>query len=550
MKKMLMILICLFAFIPTVNAISINNVEIDIAIDAEGNAAILEKWTINEQKDEKFIEKYFYDVEDIKISDIQLSDIRNSKYNKVDKLKKDMEFSYQFKDEGKKKRLLFTFLEEDNTFMISYNVKGIIRSYTDIQGLDWLLIAKTKGQKIGQLNAHISAPLPLNETNTALYGIGENISVNFKDGKIHLFSNDIDGTNSVRLMTTFTEMTFKNTLKTEMTFKEYYDETLNKNEFIEELKDLMSETTTKVIMALFGALLLGLLIYKIVQMFKKHDAFSGIVTENNLTIDKVEEIKYYDSIPCNGDLYKISFLTGYFGITKNRSNLIGAYLLKWVYEGNVRVNSENGRPYFKLIPGYKMTRKLDSDLFDMLNAASSHGILEGTKLTRYANEHYLRVITWFNMGYNESINDEYAKGNIKKVTQLGNTKIVLSEKIVEEANKIQGLKRYLLNFNQVPRQTELTEQGYKYLLVAAELLGIGHDVAKEILRKNPDNIMAKQLLEVEQARSIFKNVYETALTPYKQRVKNKNLNLAYDQNFDKLVQQRNEREEVERRSRI
>jgi hypothetical protein len=63
--------------------------------------------------------------------------------------------------------------------------------------------------------------------------------------------------------------------------------------------------------------------------------------------------------------------------------------------------------------------------------------------------------------------------------------------------------------------------------------------------------MAKQLLEVEQARSIFKGVYETALTPYKQTVKNKSLNLAYDPNFDALVQQKREHEEiVERRSRI
>ena len=45
-----MILICLFAFIPTVNAISINNVEIDVAIDAEGNAAIIENGQLMNKK--------------------------------------------------------------------------------------------------------------------------------------------------------------------------------------------------------------------------------------------------------------------------------------------------------------------------------------------------------------------------------------------------------------------------------------------------------------------------------------------------------------------
>ena len=62
--------------------------------------------------------------------------------------------------------------------------------------------------------------------------------------------------------------------------------------------------------------------------------------------------------------------------------------------------------------------------------------------------------------------------------------------------------------------------------------------------------MAKQLLELEQARILFKSVYDTALTPYKQAVRDKNLNLAYDPNFDKLIQQKNEREEIAMRRRF
>ena len=553
MKKILLVIISFFLMIPSVSAAYITSSDVEIVIDELGDAAVTEKWVIREQDGEKYLEKYFNGIENAKVTDFKIEDIHNSIYEKVDKLNDKMKFSYQVeeKSKGKKKKYKFTILEEDNVFTLSYKVKGMIKKYTDIEGFDWLLVAKTKGQEIGQLNVTIKTPVALNETNTALYGIGENLSVSFKDGAIHLFATNVGAYNSLRLMTTFNGQTFKNAHKVDMTFKEYYDEVLNANEFIEELKDLLSETTTKVVIGLIVALLIGLGIYKIVLMCKTHDEYSGIITENNLTIDKVEEIKYYDSIPCNGDFYKIAFLAGYFKITKNRSNLIGAMLLKWIYEGNARVNSENGRPYFKLLPNQRFERKLDNDLYDMLMAASSHTLLEGTKLTRYANEHYLRVITWFNMGFNEAISDEYAKGNIKKTQQLGQTKIVLNEKMVEEANKIQGLKRYLLNFNQVPRQTELTEQGYKYILVAAELLGIGIDVAKEILRKNPDNIMAKQLLEVEQARSIFKGVYETALTPYKQTVKNKSLNLAYDPNFDALVQQKREHEEiVERRSRI
>ena len=92
--------------------------------------------------------------------------------------------------------------------------------------------------------------------------------------------------------------------------------------------------------------------------------------------------------------------------------------------------------------------------------------------------------------------------------------LVVGEKLIEEANRIQGLKRYLLNFNQVPRQTELTEQGYKYLLCCAELLGIGTDVAKETADMiiidndyNIDTVISKGKTIVKEKKLIKRSYY-------------------------------------------
>ena len=103
-----------------------------------------------------------------------------------------------------------------------------------------------------------------------------------------------------------------------------------------------------------------------------------------------------------------------------------------------------------------------------------------------------------------------------------------------------GVKKYLLNFNQVPRQTELTQEGYKYLLIMAELLGIGTQVAKEILRKNPDNYMAKSLLDMEDAKFLFRGAYQAALTPYKEVMKHNKIKSSYDAELDDLLKQKEE----------
>ena len=112
------------------------------------------------------------------------------------------------------------------------------------------------------------------------------------------------------------------------------------------------------------------------------------------------------------------------------------------------------------------------------------------------------------------------KGNIKRTNKVGKMHLELQEPVIEEATNILGLKKYLLNFNQVPRETELTENTYKYLLIYAELLGIGELVAKEILRKNPTNQLALKLLDLEKLRYIYKGFYFKAQELYKTINKN------------------------------
>jgi len=124
------------------------------------------------------------------------------------------------------------------------------------------------------------------------------------------------------------------------------------------------------------------------------------------------------------------------------------------------------------------------------------------------------------MGVSNVINTELMMDTVKRVNKGNKVHLELQDQIIAEAKNLQGLKKYLLNFNQVPRETELTENTYKYLLIYAELFGVGNQVAKEILRKNPDNIYAQKLLDLEGVRFLYKNFYEKAYDKYKLLNKN------------------------------
>ena len=122
---------------------------------------------------------------------------------------------------------------------------------------------------------------------------------------------------------------------------------------------------------------------------------------------------------------------------------------------------------------------------------------------KYVDDHFEEFLDWFKLIDKTVVDAELSKENIKK----SKNKLILQEKMYTESEHILGLKRYLLHFNQVPREYPLNENTYKSLLVCSVLLGIESDVSKEILRKNSDNIFADKLQEFSHMRGYYKGIY-------------------------------------------
>ncbi len=547
MKKVLLFFLSFFISLPTVFAIGkIDSINATITIDAKGDATVVEKWEVNKH-DFNYFEKSFYDVENVTISDIKVDDGNQSHYHEVTKWDSDIPYTYYLKDSGKTKSLLLSTDNKKNSFTITYKVKGMISSFSDAVGLNWYFLSKVGKHSISLLNITIKGPVNFNENNVALYVIGNDIAPSFKDGTIQLFGSNLNNNHQLKVMTTFTDMTFENTSKIDSTFNEAYDKAKNGTTFIEDLRLYITDEVIKIVIIVIALVVILVIGMKIYNALRVHDEYFCIDTVNNRTIPKIDEVDYFENTPCNGDLYKMAFIAGYFKILKNRSDLVGALILKMVFENRATIVIGKNKPYIKFGNNQYFERRLDSDLYDILIQSSNFNVIDNSKLIRYSTEHYMRVMAWFNMGHNESINDEYSKGNIKRIKKVKQVHLVLQDSIIEDGIKLLGVKKYLLNFNQVPRKTELTSEGYKYLLIMAELLGIGELVGKEILRKNPDNAMAQTLMDLQKIKYIYKNMYSAALAPYKQVVKSKKISVAFDPEMEQLV---NQTQDSQRQSRL
>lgn len=527
-KKILLFIISFFFFIPDAFALSkVNSINVNVNIDENGMATVTEEWHILSQSN-KYFEKEFYDVKNATISDYTVTAPNFLEYEYVDKIDKDLSYQYNFKDKKGKKKIAFTTDGKEKTIVIKYNVKGMISQFDDVQGINWYFLSNSSKQEVGTLNIYISGPIAFNENNTILYGIGKDLSLSFSEGKIHIFAININSKTKIKLMTSFNDITFSNTNKVNGTLVENYNKLANRSPMFNEMIEIVTSETAIILITLSIFIIVFIIVAKIINNIKNKNNYKDIYSYNRLNhIGDVNSVPYYDSIPCNGNLFKIEFYANYYKIVKNRSNLIGAIMLKWILEGKAELLNSNDKYSIRLTENLTFENKHEMDLYVMLVEASNNSTLDSNKISRYISFNYEKIINWYEDIVKSSIKEEYDKRNIIVKKKFGKTKIILNKIIYDEAVKIQGLKRYLLNFNQVPRKTELNEEVYKYLILMSIILGVDESFSREILRKNPDNIMATKLLEYEKIKSIYKNIYNQVTEEYRKHKHKKEKNI-YD----------------------
>lgn len=517
-KKILLIIISFFAFLPNTLALSkVNRMDVDINIGEDGIASINEEWQISEGSNNIY-EKNFYDVKDIIITDVTLMDSSGYSYQYLEKYDKNRNLIYNYKDSGKKKSIRINTNNKSTTLRLEYKVNGIITKYKDVYAINWDILASNSSLEVGILNVYISGPIDFSENNMALYGIGNNISCEFENGEIHIFASNIARKTKIKIMASLAGYEFSSYLTNNRSFQEYYEEYKSRTPFhayIEEILDNILITITLVVTIL---VIVGFIIYKFVRRDKINSDYKNIKSYKKASvITDLQDSIYNDIVPCENNIYKMYFIANYYSIIKHRSSLVGAFIFKCVLEGKAVIESDEERFYLRLFEDVNFSNPLDQEMYDILVASSGNLILDNTKLIRYATENSKQIIEWFDKAVKASIKEEYTKRNI----DLKKNKIILNKVIFNEAEKIQGFKKYLLNFNQVPRHTELTEEVYKNSLIASVLLRVDENLYKELLRKNPDNAGALMLEKFSKVKYLYNNIYSICIDEYKKDKHNK-----------------------------
>ena len=228
---------------------------------------------------------------------------------------------------------------------------------------------------------------------------------------------------------------------------------------------------------------------------------------NGKKIPDDKDINYWRDIPCDKDLTRAYWVLLKFDIVTLdllNKTVIGAFLLKWIKDGKIRViNTKNVFPFFnqnkyaiEFININNIDNKLESELLSMLRHASgANDILETREFEKWCKTHYRLLDEWFSSIVK---NVEIELQNQGLLSQLKPKEVIMddckvtlkqkdvSEKLREEAIRLKGLKKFLLQFSLVEEKEYFNVHLLEEYLIFAQLFGIADKVLEQFSGLYPD----------------------------------------------------------------
>ena len=511
-KKIKILLLTIFAFIlltffSSVEANSIDSISMDIYVDNNGNASVTEVWDCNVTQGTEVYHPY-YNLGNSVISNLSVSENQNdyayqshwntsgslsSKAYKcgINKVSNGIELCWGISNYG------------THTYTVKYNISNFVSELTDSQMIYWTLIPYDFSNPIGNAYIKIHSNFDIPDS-VGVWGYGNYGGTAYVyDGYIEMQSDGRLSSNEyMTILVQFPLNTFNCSNKLDYDFNHYYD-------MAEEGTTHYQNGGSSNPFITFILILLNLIPFIIFGFIFAVAAISIVTTAKSDSLDfgsagrKIpKDVDYYRDIPCNSDLHRAYFIAYHYGILKNKTDILGAIILKWIKDSLVRIEQKEGGKIFKkentVIILTETNTSLISDakernLFDMLYKASKDGILENNEFKDWCNDNYSKILNWFD----KILDTEQKKLANEGLLSLQEKKAfkffkynqyLVNPDLKNEALQIAGLKKYLLDYTLIKEREAIEVNLFEYYLIFAQMLGIAKKVAKQFKEIYPDMI--------------------------------------------------------------
>ena len=475
---------------------SIESISMNILIDAFGNAHVAEKWKCTAHSGTEIYHPY-YNLGNSKITNLSVTD-ETKKYETSSVWKVSGDFDDKAYKCGINRiedgvELCWGISEYgENTYTVSYIIKDFVATLNDSQMVYWTLIPHNLSDSVGQVYIKISSYYNIPDT-TPVWGYGNYGGTAYVyDGYIEMQSDGSLSTDEyMTILVKFPINTFDTSNVINKDFDYYYNMA---QEGATVYKD--SSDAAEAIGALIGLLsfaFLFIVFFKIATM--------GSI--QNTKLPRTSEIPYYRDIPCDGDIFKAYYIAHLYHLSANKTDLLGAIILKWLKNSWITIEQKQESTVFKPGAIFKkedtiivlketdtalMKNSKERELFEMLYQASKDGYLESKEFERWCSNNYSEFFSLFKRMENDVINDLKSNNHIHKRInkQECKKKNVMDDMIYNDSIQLYGLKKYLDEFSTIDTKEVMEVKLWDEYLMFAYLFGIADKVAKQLKHMYPE----------------------------------------------------------------
>lgn len=505
-------LLILFLSKNAVQANSISKISMDIYVDNSGNASITEMWNCYTNSGTEAYHPYYNlgksEIKDLTVSENGKTYTTLSSWNTsgslsskayqcgINKISNGVELCWGISEYG------------SHTYTVKYTITNFIAQLNDSQMLYWTFIPYDFSTTIGSASIKVYADFDIPDT-VGVWGYGNYGGLAYvDDGCIEMESDGkLDTSEYMTMLVQFPN----NSFNTSNTINHNFDYYL----------DMAEEGSTKyqgesinmsVVYFIIGVtFIVFYFAYRLFLFFGMNFIDTAILKVEsglfNFRFGKAgkkipSDVPYYRDIPCKKDILRAYFIGYKYGIFRNKTNILGAIILKWIKDSMIRIEQKENIGIFKkdntvIILNETDPDKLESEhersIFKMLNEASKDGILENKEFEKWCRKSYSRILEWFEDIIKAEQTKLVAEGLILQEEKITlkifkcNTYTATPE-LKQEAIDLAGLKKYLKDYTLIKDREAIEVTMFEEYLIYAQMMGIAKEVSKEFKDLYPEVI--------------------------------------------------------------
>ena len=508
MKKIkLFILSLVFIFIGSINvyAADIDTIDMNITLDENGTATIVETWKATVNNGTEGWHPY-YNLGNSSISVVSAS-MDGKSYDIEDYWNENASLSSKaykagiYNASSNEKDVVFGISEYGtHTYRVTYKITNFVSNLNDADMIYWQLFPYDFSAQPDNVTIKISGPYEYPD-DLDVWGFGMSGAPCYvSNGSIYMTSDgSISSSEYLTLLAKFPAGTFETTSKIDDDFETYLEKAKEGAEVYkgDSDDDSFGAIFGMIFVAFYAFIFFVIAVVATREANKKNRNYKFSDHTNKVPKD----INNFRDIPCNKDIYRAFWVADTYNLNKSRNDFFGVLLLKWIYDGNVTVNTLDKKKLFKNTKEDVITFNKEPEtanvhernLYRYMLEASGDGVLEKDEFKKWCRKHYDKILNWTDKVLNYERDQLVQEGRIIDVVnekglvfKYNVHSYLVKYDMYNEAVEMGGLKKFLNEFSQIDKKEPIEVKLWNEYLMYAQIFGIASKVMERFKKLYPE----------------------------------------------------------------